>query len=148
MGGNFLQRADDGGDDRPLCAPQLTAAIRQLEQADDEPPNLRLDHHFFHLQGAMGDRTVLQDLKAELESEDVHRNERERSSYPDLDSHDRFACFKWLYYLSKSGRSFSNLASMLRLSLFTYRELPVWPAKPCDTPPLTPDLAQMRLNLL
>jgi IS4 transposase len=30
---------------------------------------------------------------------------------------------KWLHYLSKSGWSFSNLASMLRLSLFTYREL-------------------------
>ena len=54
---------------------------------------------------------------------------------------------KWLHYLSKSGWSFSNLASMLRLSLFTYRELRVWLDKPCDTPPLTPDLAQLRLNL-
>jgi hypothetical protein len=63
-------------------------------RAADEPPELRLDHHFVHLQGPVGDRTVLQDPEAEPENEDVHRNERERSSHPDLYSHDRFACFE------------------------------------------------------
>lgn len=54
---------------------------------------------------------------------------------------------KWLHYLSKSGWSFSNLASMLRLVLFSHRELRAWLDKPCDTPPLIPDPEQLRLNL-
>ena len=53
---------------------------------------------------------------------------------------------KWLHYLSKSGWSFSNLASMLRLNLFTYRALRAWLDEPCETPPLIPDPEQMRLD--
>jgi len=53
---------------------------------------------------------------------------------------------KWLHFLSKSGWSFSNLASMLRLSLFTHRDLRAWLDKPCDTPPLVPDQEQLCLN--
>ena len=33
---------------------------------------------------------------------------------------------KWLHHLSKAGWSLSNLASMLRLNLFTYRDLRDW----------------------
>jgi len=33
---------------------------------------------------------------------------------------------KWLHHLSKANWSLSNLASMLRLNLFTYRELIKW----------------------
>jgi Transposase DDE domain len=34
---------------------------------------------------------------------------------------------KWLHHLSKARWSLSNLASMLRLNLFTYRDLQTWP---------------------
>lgn len=40
---------------------------------------------------------------------------------------------KWLHYLSKAGWSLSNLASMLRLNLFTYRDLRDWLDAPSHT---------------
>jgi len=45
---------------------------------------------------------------------------------------------KWLHHLSKASWSLSNLASMLRLNLFTYRELTKWLHNPMETPPLLP----------
>ncbi len=42
---------------------------------------------------------------------------------------------RWLHFLSKAGWSFSNLASMLRLNLFTYRDLRDWLDEPFGTPP-------------
>ena len=42
---------------------------------------------------------------------------------------------RWLHYLSQAGWSFSNLASMLRLNLFTYRDLRDWLDQPFGTPP-------------
>ena len=50
---------------------------------------------------------------------------------------------KWLHHLSKANWSWSNLASMLRLNLFTYRELTKWLHNPTDTPPLTPVAEQL-----
>jgi hypothetical protein len=44
---------------------------------------------------------------------------------------------KWLHHLSKAKWSLSNLASMLRLSLFTYRDLQTWLDDPFGTPPNT-----------
>jgi hypothetical protein len=52
---------------------------------------------------------------------------------------------KWLHHLSKANWSLSNLASMLRLNLFTYRELTKWLHNPTDTPPLTPVAEQLTL---
>jgi IS4 transposase len=54
---------------------------------------------------------------------------------------------KWLHHLSKAKWSFSNLASMLRLNLFTYRDLPRWLENPFGTPPLVPLVEQLTLNL-
>ena len=54
---------------------------------------------------------------------------------------------KWLHYLSKESWSFSNLASMLRLNLFTYRDLKEWLDKPFGTPPVTLDLEQLPLPI-
>jgi hypothetical protein len=54
---------------------------------------------------------------------------------------------KWLYHLSKAKWSFSNLASMLRLNLFTYRDLRRWLENPFGTPPLVPPAEQLSLNL-
>lgn len=42
---------------------------------------------------------------------------------------------RWLHHLSKARWSFSNLASMLRLNLFTYRDLMEWLDDPFRTPP-------------
>jgi hypothetical protein len=55
---------------------------------------------------------------------------------------------KWLHHLSKSAWSISNLASMLRLNLFTYRDLADWLHDPFETPPLQPALGQLLLNLV
>ncbi len=44
---------------------------------------------------------------------------------------------KWLHHLSKAKWSLSNLASMLRLNLFTYRDLTAWLDNPFGTPPFT-----------
>ncbi|NJN71140.1 MAG: IS4 family transposase [Nitrospira sp.] len=45
---------------------------------------------------------------------------------------------RWLHHLSQARWSFSNLASMLRLNLFTYRDLKEWLDNPFQTPPETP----------
>jgi Domain of unknown function (DUF4372)/Transposase DDE domain len=54
---------------------------------------------------------------------------------------------KWLHHLSKANWSLSNLASLLRLNLFTYRELNQWLHDPMQTPPLVPPLEQLTLVL-
>jgi hypothetical protein len=53
---------------------------------------------------------------------------------------------KWLHYLSKAKWSFSNLAAMLRLNLFTYRHLQTWLDQPFATPPLDPQPDQLNLQ--
>ena len=55
---------------------------------------------------------------------------------------------KWLHHLSKAKWSLSNLASMLRLNLFTYRDLKKWLENPFGTPPLVPSTEQLALNLV
>jgi len=52
---------------------------------------------------------------------------------------------KWLHYLSKAKWSLSNLASMLRLNLFTYRDLYAWLDQPFSTPPIDPQPHQFDL---
>jgi hypothetical protein len=48
---------------------------------------------------------------------------------------------KWLHHLSKAGWSFANMATMLRLNLFTYR----WINEPFETPLIVPDVEQLSL---
>jgi len=52
---------------------------------------------------------------------------------------------KWLHHLSKAKWSLSNLASMLRLNLFTYRDLQTWLDNPFGTPPILPVAEQLTL---
>ncbi len=54
---------------------------------------------------------------------------------------------KWLHHLSKANWSLSNLASLLRLNLFTYRDLIQWLHQPLQTPPLLPPPTQLILPL-
>jgi len=53
---------------------------------------------------------------------------------------------RWLHHLSKARWSFSNLASMLRLNLFTYRDLKDWLDDPFQTPPEASAPEQFALN--
>jgi len=55
---------------------------------------------------------------------------------------------KWLHHLSKANWSLSTLASMLRLNLFTYRDLTKWLDNPTETPPLVPVAEQLTLALV
>ena len=54
---------------------------------------------------------------------------------------------KWLHHLSKAKWSLSNLASMIRMNLFTYRDLRKWLDDPFETPPLLPESEQLTLAL-
>jgi hypothetical protein len=54
---------------------------------------------------------------------------------------------KWFHYLSQAGWSLSNPAHMLRLNLFTYRDLSSWLNNPTETPPLIPEPEQLALPL-
>jgi len=54
---------------------------------------------------------------------------------------------KWVHHLSKAKWSLSNLASMLRLNLFTYRDLSAWLDNPFGTPPILPEFQQLNLAL-
>jgi len=53
---------------------------------------------------------------------------------------------KWLHYQSHRSWSFSNLAAMLRLNLFTYRDLLPWLKEPFGPPPEA-DSAAVQLHL-
>ena len=53
---------------------------------------------------------------------------------------------KYLKFKSKFGWSMSNLVAMLRLNLFTYRNLWAWLDSPLNTPPLAPDMTQPLLD--
>ena len=55
---------------------------------------------------------------------------------------------KWLHHLSQANWSLSNLASMLRLNLFTYRDLTKWLHDPMETPSLVPAAEQLTLTLV
>jgi hypothetical protein len=54
---------------------------------------------------------------------------------------------KWLHHLSKAKWSLSNLASMLRLNLFSHRDLRQWIDDPFRTAAVVPMAEQMALNL-
>jgi hypothetical protein len=54
---------------------------------------------------------------------------------------------RWLHFLSKARWSLSNLASMLRINLFSYRDLLEWLDDPFQTPPLEPSPSQLALPL-
>jgi hypothetical protein len=54
---------------------------------------------------------------------------------------------KWLHYISKAGWSLSNLATMLRLNLFTYRDLTEWLHNPFGTEPIIPQPEQLYLPI-
>ena len=52
---------------------------------------------------------------------------------------------RWLHCLCRKNWSFSNLVALLRLNLFTYRDLMQWLDDPLNVPPLQPQ--QLDLNL-
>jgi hypothetical protein len=52
---------------------------------------------------------------------------------------------KWAHHLSRASWSLSNLASMLRLNLFTYRHFMDWLHTPFGTPPIIPEVEQLLL---
>ena len=54
---------------------------------------------------------------------------------------------KSLHHLSQANWSLSNLATMLRLNLFTYRDLRDWLRNPFGTPPIVPGPQQLALSL-
>lgn len=54
---------------------------------------------------------------------------------------------KWMHHLSKANWSFSNLTSLLRMNLFTYRDLSRWLDHPFGTPPEVPLAEQLTLAL-
>jgi IS4 transposase len=54
---------------------------------------------------------------------------------------------KWLHHLSKAHWSLSNLATMLRLNLFTYRDLHDRLHNPFGTLPILPKAEQLQLAL-
>jgi IS4 transposase len=53
---------------------------------------------------------------------------------------------RWLHFLSTRNWSFSNLAALLRLNLFTYRPLQEWLNDPLGTPPLEPQQLSLPLS--
>jgi hypothetical protein len=72
--------------------------------------------------------------------------QRKRAAHSDLDSPDRLAA-EMAASPFPSHWSLSNLASLLRLNLFTYRELRKWLDDPLHTPPLIRRPEQLTLQL-
>jgi hypothetical protein len=55
---------------------------------------------------------------------------------------------KWMHFISKAAWSLSNMSGMLRLNLFTYRDLLKWLDHPDTTEPIVPGPVQLSLDLL
>jgi IS4 transposase len=55
---------------------------------------------------------------------------------------------KYLKVRSTFGWSMSNLVALLRLNLFTYRDLWEWINKPTESPPVMADIEQLSLRLV
>ena len=55
---------------------------------------------------------------------------------------------KWLHHLSRASWSFSTLAAMLRMNLFTHRVLADWPHNPQGIPPPEPGAQNIEQLLL
>jgi hypothetical protein len=55
---------------------------------------------------------------------------------------------KYLQLLSKLKWSFSNLVALLRMNLFTHRDLMAWLNQPFETPPVPYEQEQLALNLV
>jgi hypothetical protein len=53
---------------------------------------------------------------------------------------------RWLHCLCQRNWSFSNLASLLRMNLFTYRDLREWLKDPLAAPPLQPQQLALHLS--
>ena len=53
---------------------------------------------------------------------------------------------KWLHYMSKAGLSFANIVTLVRLNLFSYRDLFKWLDNPFDTPADIPPSTQMHFQ--
>jgi hypothetical protein len=64
-----------------------------------------------------------------------------------LDSLIAILLLEWLHHLSKARWSLSNLASMLRMNLFSYRDLTAWLDNPFGIPPILPPSHQLTLGL-
>ena len=52
---------------------------------------------------------------------------------------------KWLHYMSSGKLSLSVMSTMLRMNLFTYRQLEEWLKDPCEAPPEAPYHGQLSL---
>jgi hypothetical protein len=90
---------------------------------------------------------ILQSSQAESQSKELRGHQPKRAAHPDLDSLARNPAAEMLHHLSKAKWSLSNLASMLRLNLFTYRDLRNWLDDPFQTPPLLPESQPLTLPL-
>jgi hypothetical protein len=108
---------------------------------------LRTHHHRRHLQGPLGNRAVFQSAQTKPEGEEFVGTSRNALLIQIWTALIAMLLLKWLHHLSKAKWSFSNLACMLRLNLFTYRDLQRWLANPFGIPPLVPLTEQLSLNL-
>jgi hypothetical protein len=55
---------------------------------------------------------------------------------------------KWMHHLAKAKWSLSNLASMLRMNLFTYRDLTAWLDNSFGTLPILTESRQLTFGLM
>jgi hypothetical protein len=90
------------------------------------------------LQRALADRAVLQGAQAKPQNQELRGHHRECSAHPDLTALIAMLLLKWLHHLSKANWPLSNQATMLRLNLFTYRDLLDWLHNPFGTLPILP----------
>ena len=91
--------------------------------------------------------TFLQGAEAKSQGEELRGHHRKRPAHPDLDSLDRDPTAEMAAPSVEGQMVLSNLASMLRLNLFTYRDLRKWLDDPFETPPQIPETEQLTLDL-
>src|ERR1019366_9434149 len=92
-------------------------------------------------------RSVVQSPQTKLEGEEFCGHQPECAADPDLDSADRHAAVEMDAPSLQGEVVLPQSASMLRLNLFTYRDLRRWLENPFGTPPLVPLAEQLSLDL-
>jgi hypothetical protein len=119
---------------------------RQTEgdRSSDQSSGVRFKHYRGHLQRHVGDRNLLQNPEQHLKVKTFIGTSENALRIQIWTAFIVLLLFKYLHHLARFHWLMSNLSTMLRLNLFTYRDLLRWLHDPFGIPP-PPPVVQLRL---
>jgi hypothetical protein len=92
--------------------------------------------------GPLADRTLLQGAEAESEDQDLDRTSANALKVQVWTALIAMLILKYLQLKARFAWSLSNLVALLRMNLFTHRDVWAWLDRPLDGPPTLSVAAQ------